>query len=36
MKTNKNYFLLYGCVLLLAVGLYSCKKIFLIILTKRN
>jgi len=29
MKTNKNYFLLYGCVLLLAVGLYSCKKDFL-------
>jgi hypothetical protein len=29
MKTNKNYFLLYGCILLLAVGLYSCKKDFL-------
>ncbi len=29
MKTNKNYFLLYSCILLLAVGLYSCKKDFL-------
>ena len=29
MKTNKNYFLLYGCILLLAAGLYSCKKDFL-------
>lgn len=29
MKTNKIYFLLYGCILLLAVGLYSCKKDFL-------